>query len=80
MLIVLLHVHYQQVYMDGVLDGSVSGSGYKTQITTVNRLTLGTDYIGDSHTCIRATVDELKIYDRALNCQEIRKLYDSYGI
>ncbi len=66
--------------MDGVLDGSVSGSSYTSQITTVNRIILGADDFVDNGYYIRATVDELKIYERALNCREVIQLYGSYGI
>ncbi len=72
-------VYFCQVYMDGTLDGAVSGSGYTSQMTTEKRLILGADCIGDTYPYILATVDELKIYERALNCREVMKLYESYA-
>lgn len=62
-------------YVDGVQAGSESLTGYKGSIDAGLKLALGADGNG-AYPSQQCRVDELQIYGRALNAEEVKDLYD----
>jgi hypothetical protein len=62
-----------KIYVDGVLRGSVAGSGYLTNNT--RNLGIGEDSDGGGGRYFNGLIDEVRIYNRALSASEISALY-----
>jgi hypothetical protein len=60
------------LYVDGVLDASRAAA--PTTITGTRALTIGS--IGGASDWTSATLDEVRVYDRALSAAEVKKRYD----
>lgn len=58
--------------MNGISDGSKTST--KTSIFSANNVRIGRDFTSDGHH-FNGTIDEVRIYNRALNVTEIEQLY-----
>ena len=62
------------IYQDGVQVGSVAAGDTRTGYTVPNIFVSGTTLFDDLH-FIDGTIDEVRVYDRALSANEIARLY-----
>ena len=69
---------YAQIYTDGVASGNpgdISGIG---DINSANSICIGNGAFGSGCTnlTLNGTIDDVRIYNRALSAQEIQQLYN----
>jgi len=66
-----------ELWVDGVYQGAVSGSAYNPALANSEPLTIGYYNLGDNgnHLYFDGSIDEVRIYNRALNQNEIDYLY-----
>lgn len=63
------------IYVDGLQEGTATYTGSGTSIDTSGPLTIGAQSGGSS--ALLATIDEVRIYNRALSGTEIQDIYNS---
>ena len=62
------------VYVNGVLDnGTLSGTVPSSQFNSSNNLQIGAF---NASGLFRGTIDDVRIYNRALSAQEVKRLYN----